>query len=82
MPTELVNLWNTYFLPVGRCLGLMSSALKAAKYNSQGAAEYECGPVKIIGIRNSSNNFKVHLLLWYDALSNKIIVSFLQSYFS
>ena len=31
MPTELVNGRNTYFLPVGRSLGLMSSALKAAK---------------------------------------------------
>jgi hypothetical protein len=39
----------TYCLPVGSFLGLISSLLNAAKNNSIGEAEYECGPVKIIG---------------------------------
>ena len=40
---------GTYCLPVGSFRGLMSSFLKAAKNSSTGEAEYECGPVKMIG---------------------------------
>jgi hypothetical protein len=52
--TELEFKFRTYFFPTGRCRGLMSAALKAAKKSSMGLAEKECGPVKSRGTPSSS----------------------------
>ena len=52
----------------------MSLDLKAANSSSIGAASYECGPVKSIGILCPSIRLMVLSEVWYGALSTKMTV--------
>jgi len=50
---------DTYFLPIGRWRGLMSTDLNWAKKSSHGEASYEWGPVNMIGSLRLSKVFIV-----------------------
>ena len=80
VPTELEEMINTYFLPRGKCRGLISTYLNSAKKSSHGAASYEWGPVKRIGSLRLSNELKEPELVWYGALSRIITVLLLQPF--
>ena len=53
---------------------MISALLKAENNNSIGAASYECGPVKIVGISYFLSIANAVALVWYEALSSRITV--------
>ena len=65
--------FDTYFLPVGRRLGLRSPSLSAANTYSTGAAEYEYGPENSTGTPSLGRRFfSINLLECQAALSRRI----------